>query len=271
MVVPDFIWDALARNWHSKELDVMCKCLQDGMVKEQETLALVGALFLSIAANTINEMPADFQEQFANHYIAYYVPDVYVWTSVLSIACLTASIGCSVLCILEWNKQEDDDAYGDLVVFLAQKWHILAVAPFFCVWGLMFLAGNLYCVVWGYYFQGKISTWQPYFLGVALYGGLIYLGVVLPFLAMLRQLTEPPKPPPQCLAPPTRLQPIPGSVQVPIWPLQEQAFGAESPAAKKKRPKRNGSRGQLGRTKSGSPTKVAVLHAEASLPGEASD
>jgi hypothetical protein len=260
--------------WHSIIM-LAAHRLQDGTVKEQETLALVGALFLSIAANTINEMPGDFNEAFTKDWpystIAYYLPDTYVWTSVFSIAFLTASIGCSVVVILWWNAQEDDDPYGDLVVFLYRAWSILVWAPAFCVVGLACLAANLYCQVWGYYFLGKISWLQTFFLGLVMYAGLIYLLATSAYAACKKRAEKSRKQAAQHTHVRTVQQPLPsGSVQVPVLELQEQAYGAESPVATKKRPKRNGSRSQLARTKSGSPTKVAALHADCSLPGEVS-
>lgn len=234
--------------------------LQAGIVKEQETLAVVAALFLSIAANTLTQIPGSVTALGKKSNL----PTVYLWASLLYITFLTASIALAVLNILMWNAQEDDDPYGDLVMFLCDRWYVLAQVPVLCVLGLGCLAANLYCVILSLCFADVITESQPLILSGPMFLGFIWLLCMVAVMMLPQQKEQAANEAPQHTPVHTVPEPLPGAVQVPVWELQEQALSAES-STPKKRTKGNGSRGQLARSK------VAAVHADGSLPGEADE
>lgn len=131
-------------------------------MKEQETLALVAALFLGIAAAALLDIPESIGA--AN------LLEVYIYTSVIAIASLAVAVCTSVFAILMWNAQKTGDTFRDLVKFLAKRWVVLIGTPMLCVIGVMMLSSTLYWIVLAEWILDNITSMQPYVLGALFLG-----------------------------------------------------------------------------------------------------
>jgi hypothetical protein len=160
--------------------------LQDGIVKELETVGLVGALLLSIAAQVLFSVPETISS-ITGHLSV--LRNVYLLCGAFAFGCEAMAVCFSVLLILMLNAQQTDDAYTDLVLFLKGFWTVCGLTPILAAAGLWAVSGAMVLYCCAGYITGSITLAVPIIVGVA-----CVAAYVLTFAILLKVLLRSLKP-----------------------------------------------------------------------------
>ena len=161
-------------------------------MKEQETVGLMGALLLSMAATTLFDVP-DVPDVVKNITGAYdpsegKVPsklrDLYLLCCCVAYAAEALAVCISVLIILMLNSQQTHNKYIDLCDFLRSFWPFCGLTPIMVALGLLAMSSTVLLYTIAGSWDGLFTVIVPVLCGLGccasyLLGGSILLKVLL--------------------------------------------------------------------------------------------
>ncbi|WIA34292.1 hypothetical protein OEZ86_012632 [Tetradesmus obliquus] len=173
----------------SEEAQAVARDIKEGVMKEQETVGLVGALLLSIAANVVFTVPdtiLSITGPLAPLRDLYMICSTYAFGAEATATCL------SVLLILQLNAQHSQHAYRSLVRFLRSFWPLCGLTSILAATGLLGLSGTvvLYCCAG--YMAGSFTLTVPVLVGLATVAAYLLAAMIMlkMLMAALRSSKE---------------------------------------------------------------------------------
>jgi hypothetical protein len=156
--------------------DWLAAVLQEGIVKEQETVGLVGALLLSIASSILFTVPdaiLDLEGSQAPLRDLYMLCSTYAFGAEATATCL------SVLLILMLNAQQAGNPYRAVVRFLRGYWPVAGLTTMLAATGLLGLSGTVVLFTCAGYIAGRFTLVVPVLVGGGCIAAYCLAGVIL--------------------------------------------------------------------------------------------
>jgi hypothetical protein len=161
-------------------------------MKEQETVGLMGALLLSMAATTLFEVP-DVVKNITGAYhpsegkVPSKLRDLYLLCCCLAYASEALAVCISVLIILMLNSQQTHNKYIDLCDFLRSFWPFCGLTPIMVALGLVAMSSTVLLYTIAGFWDGLFTVVVPVLCGLGCCASYV-LGSSILLKVLLRAL-----------------------------------------------------------------------------------